>query len=139
MDLPGGPGTIFQTHLPHKLPESDIIARMKIGTTQRGDVTVIDFEGRLALGDTEEELVQAVVALLEEGHRKILIDLSGIDYIDSSGLGELVHGFRAARDQGAVLKLLRPQDRVRQTLQLSMLLPLFEIYEDEDAALESFR
>ncbi|MBW3565939.1 MAG: STAS domain-containing protein [Acidobacteria bacterium] len=111
---------------------------MRIGTKQQGDVTVIDFEGRLALGDTEEELVQAIVALLQQGHRKILIDLSGIDYIDSNGLGELVHGFRAARDQGAVLKLLRPQDRVRQTLQLSMLLPLFEIYEDEEEALESF-
>lgn len=138
MDLPGGRGTIFQTNLPHKLSESDIIARMRIGTKQQGDVTVIDFEGRLALGDTEEELVQAIVALLQQGHRKILIDLSGIDYIDSNGLGELVHGFRAARDQGAVLKLLRPQDRVRQTLQLSMLLPLFEIYEDEEEALESF-
>lgn len=111
---------------------------MKIATKKLGDVTVIDFQGRLALGDTEEELSRAVSSLLDQGQTKILVDLSEVTYIDSSGLGELVHGFRAARDQGAQLKLLRPQDRVKQTLQLSMLLPLFEIYENEDEALQSF-
>ncbi|HUF17446.1 MAG TPA: STAS domain-containing protein, partial [Thermoanaerobaculia bacterium] len=92
----------------------------------------------MALGDDELALSNTVDQLLADGCRKILLNLTGVEYIDSSGLGELVQSFKVARTFEAELKLLRPQERVRHTLQLSMLLPLFEIYETEEEALASF-
>ncbi|MBW3670287.1 MAG: STAS domain-containing protein [Acidobacteria bacterium] len=111
---------------------------MKVNVRNVNDVRVVDFEGRLALGDNELVLSQTVDELLAEGCRKILLNLTQIEYIDSSGLGELVQSFKVAKSLDADLKLLRPQERVRHTLQLSMLLPLFEIYDTEEEALASF-
>ena len=111
---------------------------MKVNIRDVSDVKVVDFEGRLALGDNELVLSNTVDDLLADGHRKILLNLTDVEYIDSSGLGELVQSFKVAKSLDADLKLLRPQERVRHTLQLSMLRPLFEIYDTEEEALESF-
>ncbi len=112
---------------------------MNVNVRSVEDVRVVDFEGRLALGDDELALSRTVDELLAEGCRKILLNLSQIEYIDSSGLGELVQSFKVAKTFEADLKLLRPQERVRHTLQLSMLLPLFQIYDTEEEALVSFK
>lgn len=111
---------------------------MNVNVRTVHDIRVVDFEGRLALGDDELMLSNTVDELLSEGCRKILLNLTEVEYIDSSGLGELVQSFKVAKSFNAELKLLRPQERVRHTLQLSMLLPLFEIYENEEDALASF-
>lgn len=111
---------------------------MKIEIEKLDDVNVIRFQGRLALGDNEEVLSREIDRLLQDGERSILIDLGEVDYIDSNGLGELVASSRRAREVEGSIKLLRPQERIRQTLQLSMLLPLFEVYDSEDEALASF-
>jgi anti-sigma B factor antagonist len=111
---------------------------MNVTVRNVNDIRVVDFEGRMALGDDELALSNTVDQLLAEGCRKILLNLTGVEYIDSSGLGELVQSFKVARTFEAELKLLRPQERVRHTLQLSMLLPLFDIYETEEEALASF-
>jgi anti-sigma B factor antagonist len=76
--------------------------------------------------------------LLREGSRKILMNLSEMDYIDSNGLGELVQAFREAQRAGASLRLLKPQDRVTKTLRLTNLLPMFIVYDAEDEALRDF-
>lgn len=111
---------------------------MNVNVRNVEDVRVVDFEGRLALGDDELALSRTVDELLAEGCRKILLNLTQIEYIDSSGLGELVQSFKVAKTFEADLKLLRPQERVRHTLQLSMLLPLFQIYDTEEEAIASF-
>ncbi|MGH9458510.1 MAG: STAS domain-containing protein [Thermoanaerobaculia bacterium] len=111
---------------------------MNVDVRKTGDVVVIDCEGSLVVGVADEIVTQVVTQLLEDGYSKMLLNLSKVDYIDSSGLGDLVHSHKLAERAGASLKLLRPQDRVRRTLHLTNLLPMFEVFEDEDEALRSF-
>jgi anti-sigma B factor antagonist len=111
---------------------------MNIETRRKGDVVIIDFQGRLAAGVGDELLPQLIEQLLDEGHRKILLNLSEMDYIDSNGLGELVQSLKTSKRFGAVLVLLKPQDRVRKTLRLTNLLPMFSVYETEAEALKAF-
>ena len=111
---------------------------MKIDVRKSDDVVIVDFKGRMAVGVGDEVLPSVITELLDENYKKILLNLSEVDYIDSNGLGELVASFRNAQKRGAALKLLRPQDRVRKTLHLSRLLPLFEVHETELEALASF-
>ena len=111
---------------------------MNIETRKKGDVVIVDFEGRLAVGVGEDLLPQLVEQLLNEGNRKILLNLSDMDYIDSNGLGELVQSLKTSKRFGASLRLLKPQDRVRKTLRLTNLLPMFSVYETEAEALKDF-
>jgi anti-sigma B factor antagonist len=111
---------------------------MNIETRRKGDVVIIDFQGRLAVGVGEELLPGLIEQLLDEGHRKILLNLSAVDYIDSNGLGELVQSLKTSKRFGAALVLLKPQDRVRKTLRLTNLLPMFSVYETEAEALKAF-
>ena len=111
---------------------------MNIETRKKGDVVIIDFQGRLAVGVGDELLPQLIEQLLDEGHRKILLNLSEMDYIDSNGLGELVQSLKTSKRFGAALVLLKPQDRVRKTLRLTNLLPMFSVYETEGEAMKAF-
>lgn len=111
---------------------------MNIETRKKGDVIIVDFEGRLAVGVGDDLLPKLVEQLLNEGNRKILLNLSDMDYIDSNGLGELVLSLKTSKRFGASLRLLKPQDRVRKTLRLTNLLPMFSVYETEAEALKSF-
>jgi anti-sigma B factor antagonist len=111
---------------------------MNIDVRKANDVVIVDFKGRLAAGVSDEVLTQVVKELLDEGYRKILLNLSGMDYIDSSGLGELVQSLRMSSRAGASLRLLKPQDRVAKTLRLTNLLPMFSVYENEPDALKAF-
>ncbi|MDX1383410.1 MAG: STAS domain-containing protein [Thermoanaerobaculia bacterium] len=105
---------------------------------KRGEVAVVTLEGRLAAGVGDEQLRKAVDGLLADGERSILLDLSGVAAIDSSGIGELVAGLRVCDGLGARLKILQVPDRVHHALSLGQMLPLFEIYDREDEALSSF-
>jgi anti-sigma B factor antagonist len=117
---------------------SYIIARtMNIETRKKGDVVIVDFQGRLAVGVGDEVLPRLVNELLDEGNRKILLNLSDMEYIDSNGLGELVQSLKTSKRFGAQLVLLKPQDRVRKTLKLTNLLPMFSVYETEAEALKA--
>jgi anti-sigma B factor antagonist len=111
---------------------------MNIETRKKGDVVIVDFQGRLAVGVGDEILPRLIEELLNEGHQKILLNLSDMDYIDSNGLGELVQTLKTCKRQGANLVLLKPQDRVRKTLKLTNLLPMFRVYESESEAMKSF-
>ena len=116
-----------------------MIARtMNIETRKKGDVVIVDFQGRLAVGVGDEVLPGLISELLDEGNRKILLNLSAMDYIDSNGLGELVQSLKTSKRFGARLVLLKPQDRVRRTLTLTNLLPMFSVFETEAEALNSF-
>lgn len=111
---------------------------MDIAVRKSGDVTIVDFKGRLAIGVSDTILPRMINEILGEGSKKILLNLSEMDYIDSNGLGELVQVYRESQRKGASLRLLKPQDRVTKTLRLTNLLPMFAVYETEDDALKAF-
>jgi len=111
---------------------------VNIETRKKGDVVIVDFQGRLAIGVGDELLPTLIEQLLSEGNKKILLNLSDMDYIDSNGLGELVQSLKQSKRFGASLRLLKPQDRVRNTLRLTNLLPMFSVYESEADALRGF-
>src|SRR5687768_11420785 len=111
---------------------------MDITTRKVGDVTVVDFKGRLAIGVSDSVLPKVVGELLNDGSKKILLNLSDMDYIDSNGLGELVQVFRESRGGGSSLRLHKPHHRVAKTLRLTNLLPMFKVYETEEDALKAF-
>src|SRR3954452_18326609 len=111
---------------------------MNIETRKKGDVVIVDFQGRLAVGVGEEMLSRLIEQLLGEGNRKILLNLSDMDYIDSNGLGELVQSLKTSKRFGASLRLLKPQDRVKKTLKLTNLLPMFSVYDTEAEAIKAF-
>src|SRR5439155_575394 len=111
---------------------------MNIETRKKGDVVIVDFEGRLAVGVGDDLLPRLIEQLLGEGSKKILLNLSEMDYIDSNGLGELVQSLKTSKRYGASLRLLKPQDRVARTLRLTNLLPMFSVYESEAEAMKAF-
>jgi anti-sigma B factor antagonist len=114
------------------------LRRMNIEVRKAEDVVIVDFKGRLAVGVGDEILPHVISEILDEGHKKILLNLSDMDYIDSNGLGELVQSLKTSKRYGASLRLLKPQDRVARTLKLTNLLPMFSVYESESDALKAF-
>jgi len=115
-----------------------MIRSMNIEVRKTNDVVIVDFKGRLAAGVGDEVLPQVINEILDEGAKKILLNLSDMDYIDSNGLGELVQSLKTSKRYGASLRLLKPQDRVAKTLRLTNLLPMFSVYETESEALKAF-
>lgn len=111
---------------------------MDVDVRKTGNVVIVDFNGSLVVGVSDEIVSQVMTELLADGYTNVLINLSAVDYVDSSGLGDLVQSYKMAQRSGATVKLLRPQERVRKTLHLSNLLPLFEVFEAEDEAVQSF-
>ncbi len=105
---------------------------------QVGDVTVIDVTGRITLGEGSSNLREGIRDLVTKGHKKLLLNLGDVSYIDSSGIGELVSGFTSVANQGGHLKLLHLTKRVRDLLQITKLYTVFEVYDDEAAAVRSF-
>ena len=114
---------------------------MSLHATYRdsGDVTVVDLGGRIVLGDGSALLRKTVCQLLDDGRTKIVINLADVKYIDSSGIGELVHAYTSAKTRGGELKLLHLNKKVRDLLQITKLYTVFDVYSDEAAAVLSFR
>ena len=98
----------------------------------------MDLSGRITLGEGSALLRKTVRGLLEEQRRQIVLNLADVDYIDSSGIGELVSGFTAVKNQGGDLKLLQLTKKVRDLLQITKLYTVFEVFTDEPTAVRSF-
>jgi anti-sigma B factor antagonist len=113
---------------------------MSLRATHRdaGNITVVDLSGRIVLGDGSALLRKTIRGLLEDQRKKILLNLADVDYIDSSGIGELVSGFTAVKNQSGDLKLLHLTKKVRDLLQITKLFTVFDVYTDEGTALKSF-
>ena len=111
---------------------------VKLSTRQVGDVTVIDATGRITLGEGASTFRDTVRDLAAKGDKKILLNLSDVTYIDSSGIGELVSGFTTVTNHGGVLKLLGLSKRVKDLLQITKLYTVFEVFDDESTAVRSF-
>jgi anti-sigma B factor antagonist len=111
---------------------------MKSSVRQHGKVTVIDLSGKITIGDGDIKLRDAVNALLEEGRKSIILNLSSVSYMDSAGIGELVACFKRALERKASVKLVNPSGKVQDLLILTRLQEIFEIFRDEREALASF-
>jgi anti-sigma B factor antagonist len=103
------------------------------------DVVVLDLSGRITIGEGTVILRDTIRRLLDAGDRKFLLNLGNCDYIDSSGLGELVTSFTTVRNSGGELKLVNLTRRVQDLLQITKLLTVFESYNDETEAVKSLR
>jgi anti-sigma B factor antagonist len=101
-------------------------------------VTVLDLSGRITLGEGSVQLRDAIRGLISKGQKKILLNMAEVNYIDSSGLGELVSAFTSAKNQQAEVKLLKLTKKVHDLLQLTKLYTVFDIKDDEAGAIASF-
>jgi len=110
------------------------MAAMKVDVRHVDDVIIVDLEGRLVMGVGDELLRDVMNELVAEDWKKILLNLRKVSIIDSSGIGEVVSGWKLAGRFGALVKLLRPAPQVERTLKLTQLLPLLEVYDDEGEA-----
>jgi anti-sigma B factor antagonist len=111
---------------------------LTINTREVAKVTVLDISGRIVLGDEIGQLRDAVRALIADGKKKIVLNLAEVDYIDSSGVGELVGCFTTVRNAGGELKLLNLSQKVHDVLHVTKLYTVFDIREDEFTAVKSF-
>lgn len=109
-----------------------------VQTRDAGDVTILEIRGRITLGEGASLLREAIRHTLNH-NSKVLIDLAGVTYIDSTGLGEMVGGWVSASNRGAEMKLLHIKSQVKDLLQVTKLLTVFECFDDEGVALASFQ
>ena len=114
------------------------MSNLTITERRNGSVTVLDLKGSIRLGEGNIELHQTLRALVGKGERKVLLNLAGISYIDSSGLGELVAGYTTLQKNGGELKLVNLTDRITELMVITKLLTVFDVFEDEQTAIESF-
>ena len=111
---------------------------MKASNRQVGGVTIVDLSGRITLGEGSVVLRDTIRDLVSKGKNKILLNLADVTYIDSSGIGELVSAFTTVRNQGGELKLLKLTKKVHDLLQITKLYTVFDIKDDEAAAVQAF-
>jgi anti-sigma B factor antagonist len=111
---------------------------MQIDERTIGDVVVLDIKGRVQLGDGDEMLKDKVNSLLNQGRKKIVLNLADVPYIDSAGLGEVVRTFTTVSRQGGSLKLLNLTKRITDLLAITKLLTVFDTYDSEQDAVQSF-
>ncbi len=112
---------------------------LTIASREVDGVTVLDLSGRITLGEGSVQLRDAIRGLISKGQKSILLNLAEVNYIDSSGLGELVSAFTTAKNQQADVKLLNLTKKVHDLLQLTKLYTVFDIKDDEASAIASFK
>ncbi len=111
---------------------------MTTSTKQVGSVTVVDITGRIVLGEESASVRDVVADLLTSGHKQILLNLAGVEYIDSMGLGSLVGAFATAKKHEGELKLCNLPDKVADLMQMTKLYTVFDILSDEETGVKSF-
>jgi anti-sigma B factor antagonist len=112
---------------------------LTIASREVNGVTVLDLSGRITLGEGSVQLRDAIRGLISKGQKNILLNMADVNYIDSSGLGELVSAFTTAKNQQADVKLLNLTKKVHDLLQLTKLYTVFDIKDDEAGAIASFK
>ena len=112
---------------------------MKVTTRQVDGVTILDLSGRITLGEGSVTLRDTIRDVLAKGSKHILLNLGDVSYIDSSGIGELVSAFTTTKNQGGELKLLHLTKKVHDLLQITKLYTVFDVKDDETAAVKGFK
>ncbi|HVC19626.1 MAG TPA: STAS domain-containing protein [Vicinamibacterales bacterium] len=111
---------------------------MHIDERAVGDVTILDLRGKVTLGEGDELLKDKVNSLVNQGRKKIILNLENVPYIDSAGLGEIVRTYTTVSRQGGSLKLLSLTKRIQDLLSITKLLTIFETFDSESDAVRSF-
>jgi len=129
----------LKSKIANPLKEIAAMAELNISERQAGDVTVLDMDGKITIGEGSVALRTVVRRLLEEDKKKILLNLARVGYIDSSGIGELVSSYTAINKDGGQLKLLNLTQKLQDLLTITKLLTVFDVYDTEPEALSSFK
>ncbi len=115
------------------------MAELNITERQAGDITILDMDGKVTIGEGSVALRNTIRRLLGEGKKKIVLNLSGVGYVDSSGIGELVSSYTAVNKEEGSLKLLNLTQKIQDLLAITKLLTVFDVYDSEADALSSFK
>ena len=115
------------------------MAQLEIQERQAGDVTVLDIDGKVTMGEGSTALKTAVRRLVEEGKKKLLLNLKNVGYMDSSGVGELIASYTTISREGGQLKLLNLTGKIQDLLVITKLLTVFDTFDNEADALSSFK
>jgi len=111
---------------------------MQIEERPSGDVMILDVTGKLTIGEGDELLKDKINSLIQQGHKKLILNLEGVPYVDSAGLGEIVRTYTTVSRQGGNLKLLNLTKRIEDLLSITKLLTVFDTYDSEQDAISSF-
>ncbi|HET6646845.1 MAG TPA: STAS domain-containing protein [Pyrinomonadaceae bacterium] len=115
------------------------MAELELKERQAGDVTILDLNGPVRMGEGSLALRDTTRRLADEGKKKILLNLGGVKYMDSSGIGELIANYTTISRQGGQVKLLNLTDKIQDLLVITKLLTVFDSYDNEAEALNSFK
>jgi anti-sigma B factor antagonist len=115
------------------------MAELDLNERQAGDVTILDLSGSVRMGEGAISLRNSIRGLIEQGNKKILLNLSGVKNIDSSGIGELIANYTTLSRDGGQLKLLNLTEKIQNLLVITKLLTVFDSYDNEAEALNSFK
>lgn len=111
---------------------------MTIEERPTGDVMILDLKGKLTIGDGDELLKDKINSLVQQGHTKLILNLADVPYIDSGGLGQVVRTFTTVKQHNGSLKLMNVTKRIEDLLAITKLLTVFDVFETEQEALQSF-
>jgi len=111
---------------------------MTITERKSGDVTIMDVEGKILLGEGDVQLKRKIDEMIERKETKLLLNLANVPYMDSGGLGEIVRSYTTVKRAGGELKLLNATKRISDLLTITKLITVFEIYEEEGEAVKSY-
>ncbi len=111
---------------------------MKIEKRKNGDVTVLDIKGKILIGDGVAELREAINESVDNKENKLLLNFENVPYLDSTGLGEVVRSYTSVKNRGGVVKIVNLTNKVKDLLSVTKLITVFETFEDESKAVESF-
>ena len=111
---------------------------LKMSNREVDGVTVVSLEGRIVLGEESTAMRESVKGLLADNKKKIVLNMGNVTFIDSAGLGTLVATFHSARNQGCALKLSNLGQKFQEVLQITKLLTVFEVFDSETAAVQSY-
>lgn len=115
------------------------MAELNISERQAGDITILDMDGKVTIGEGSVALRTTIRRLLGEGKKKIVLNLGSVGYVDSSGIGEFVSSFTAVNKENGSLKLLNLTQKIQDLLAITKLLTVFDVFENEGEALSSFK
>ena len=114
------------------------MAELDVKERQAGDVTILDLSGEVRIGEGAVSLRDSIRKLADQGKTKVLLNLAGVKYMDSTGVGELIANYTTVKRQGGQLKLLNLTDKIQNLLVITKLLTVFDSYDNEAEALKSF-
>lgn len=111
---------------------------MEIKQRMVDDVVILDIDGKILLGEGDVQLRETIQKLTQAGHKKLLLNLANVPYVDSAGLGEMVRSYTTVARDGGKLKLLNATKRLQDLLTITKLITVFDHYESEEEAIKSF-